>query len=184
VDNAGAFPTAATTTAATTILLNSTHTTSMIGQGANGSDGKTVRTWAGTLRFVIAPLERAAMLGTRPAQPIGASGRQTASTGRIHDRSRPIAAAAKKPLPTGGRPYMTKTAVIASGAKQSTTRTGKHLCPAMTPAAVIASGANQSSARALRPPNDDTLLGSDPFWCRSGADLCRKTAQAIEIADF
>src|SRR5512144_1907726 len=46
----------------------------MIGQGAKGSDGTKVRTWVGILRFVIAPRERAAMPGTRSAQPIVASG--------------------------------------------------------------------------------------------------------------
>jgi hypothetical protein len=79
----------------------------MIGQGAKGSDGTKVRTWVGTLRFVIAHQKRAAMLGTRSAQPIVASGLPTAPTGRIHDRSRPHANAAKNRLPNGGRPYMT-----------------------------------------------------------------------------
>jgi transposase len=55
-------------------------------------------------RLVIAPPQRAAMPGTRPAKPIGASGHPTAPTGRIHDRSRPNATAAKKSLPNGGRP--------------------------------------------------------------------------------
>src|SRR5512144_1730500 len=84
----------------------------MIGQGAKGSDGTKVRTWVGILRFVIAPLERAAMPGTRSAQPIVASGLPTAPTGRIHDRPRPHANAAKNPLPNRGRPYMTIYSVV------------------------------------------------------------------------
>ena len=52
--------------------------------------------------------QRAAMLGTRSAQPIGASGQPTASTGRIHDRSRPRTDNGICFLHNGGRPYMTK----------------------------------------------------------------------------
>jgi hypothetical protein len=67
-----------------------------------------VRTWIGTLRFVICASKasrnarnpiRATHRGQRPAP--------AAATGRIHDRSRPHAATAKFPLPNGGRPYMT-----------------------------------------------------------------------------
>ena len=43
-------------------------------QGAKESDGKMVRTWVGTLRFVIALSKRAAMLRTRSAAPIVARG--------------------------------------------------------------------------------------------------------------
>ena len=50
----------------------------MIGQGAKGSDGTKVRTWVGTLRFVIAPLERAAM----PGNPIRATHRGQRSSDR------------------------------------------------------------------------------------------------------
>jgi len=66
-----------------------------------------VRTWVETLRSVIAPQERVAMLGTRSAKPIVASGHAPQPKGRIHDRSRPVAETAKKPLRNGGRPYMT-----------------------------------------------------------------------------
>lgn len=64
-------------------------------------------TWVGTFCSVIAHQQRAAMLRTRSAQPIGASGHRTAQQGRIHDRSRPNATDAKNSLPNGGRPYMT-----------------------------------------------------------------------------
>ena len=60
-----------------------------------------VRTWVGTLRNVIAPQKRAAMLGTRSAIPIVASGHETALKGRIHDCSSPAAEAAKTPCATG-----------------------------------------------------------------------------------
>ena len=76
-------------------------------QGAKDSDGKMVRTWVGTIRFVIAPHERAAMLGTRSAAPHRGPRSCTAPKGRIHDRSRPVAEAFKSPLRNGGRPYMT-----------------------------------------------------------------------------
>ncbi len=74
----------------------------MIGQGAKGSDGTKVRTWVGILRFVIAPRERAAMPGTRSAQPIVASGLPTAPTGRIHDRSQTTRQRRQKPLAQQG----------------------------------------------------------------------------------
>ena len=67
-----------------------------------------IRTWVGTLRNVIALQERGD--DWNPIRVTLAGQRfinATASTGRIHDRSRSIAKNANRPLPGGGRPYMT-----------------------------------------------------------------------------
>jgi hypothetical protein len=104
-----------------------THTTAQvkqIGQGNAGGqrhglscpdrarsqtlDGKKVRTWNGTLRTVIAPLSASQCKEPGPRKPIWASGRVTALTGRIHDRSRPLTVDALNFLPKEGRPYMTR----------------------------------------------------------------------------
>ena len=70
-------------------------------QGAKGSDGTMVRTWVGTLRVVIAHQKRAAMLGTQPAQPIGASGRRPRRQTEYMTAPDQMPTPPKTPCPTG-----------------------------------------------------------------------------------
>ena len=91
----------------TSELLAAAHVQPDHPQGAHGSDGTKVRTWIGTLRFVIAHRSAPQCLEPVPRNPSGPAVIRPHSTGRIHDRSRPQPDTVSCFLPNGGRPYMT-----------------------------------------------------------------------------
>ena len=78
-----------------------------IAQGANRTDGNLVRTRTRTLRSVIARSARRNAGNLVRVTHRGQRSFQTAQTGRIHERSRPLRRHRFCCLPNGGRPYMT-----------------------------------------------------------------------------
>ena len=86
----------------TSELLAAAHVQPDHPQGARGSDGTKVRTWIGTLRFVIAHRSAPQCLEPVPRNPSGPAVIRPHSTGRIHDRSRPQPDTVICFLPNGG----------------------------------------------------------------------------------
>jgi hypothetical protein len=94
-----------------------------IAQGANRTDGNLVRTRTRTLRSVIACSARRNAGNLVRVTHRGQRSFQTAQTGRIHERSRPLRRHRFCCLPNGGRPYMTIVGVTCASAIGDTRRT-------------------------------------------------------------
>jgi hypothetical protein len=99
------------------------HRTTPIAQGANRTDGNLVRTRTRTLRSVIARSARRNAGNLVRVTHRGQRSFQTAQTGRIHERSRPLRRHRFCCLPNGGRPYMTIVGVTCASAIGDTRRT-------------------------------------------------------------